>query len=163
MAQIVYDRFDTSLIGMLTLVADEKGLRHITFENARRPVAVQSSWRHDAAFFKEAKAQLMAYLNNEIKNFSLSLAPTGTAFQKSVWKALLKIPYGEVRSYQWVAEQIGNPKAVRAVGGANAKNPLPVVIPCHRVIGANGSLTGFGGGLGVKQALIDLEKGAVRV
>ncbi len=159
---MVYDHFDTALIGMLTLVADEQGLRHITFENARRPVTVQPSWRHDPAFFREAKSQLIAYLNNETKYFDLSLAPIGTPFQQAVWQALLRIPYGEVRSYRWVAEQVGNPKAVRAVGGANARNPIPVIIPCHRVIGADGSLTGFGGGLNVKQALIDLENGIFR-
>jgi len=154
---MVYDYYNTGVIGTLTLVADDHGLRHINFETARHPVGIENHWRRDTAFFAEAKAQLQAYFNGEIRQFDLPLAPSGTPFQQGVWKALQTIPYGTVTSYGWVAEQIGNPKAVRAVGGANAKNPLPVVVPCHRVIGSNGALTGFGGGLDVKQRLIELE------
>ncbi|MDA8137325.1 MAG: methylated-DNA--[protein]-cysteine S-methyltransferase [Desulfobacteraceae bacterium] len=155
---MIYDYFNTHVIGTLTLVADSEGLRHIGFESARRPVPILSGWKHDAAFFKAAKNQLRAYFNGELQQFDLPLAPLGTAFQQSVWRALRKIPYGAVVSYRWVAEQINNPKAVRAVGGANARNPLPIVVPCHRVIGSDGELTGFGGGLDVKQRLIELEK-----
>lgn len=154
---MIYDYFDTGLIGTLTLVADEQGLRHIDFERERYPVTIQPDWRQDPAFFVETKRQLRAYFKGELRQFDLPLAPHGTPFQLSVWNALKTIPYGTVASYRWVAEQIGNPKAVRAVGGANARNPLPVVIPCHRVIGSNGTLTGFGGGLDIKQRLIDLE------
>ncbi|MBW1814287.1 MAG: methylated-DNA--[protein]-cysteine S-methyltransferase, partial [Deltaproteobacteria bacterium] len=121
---------------------------------------IESDWKQDSNYFKRVKAQLRAYFNSELKQFDLTLAPEGTAFQKSVWKTLQDIPYGTVTTYQWVANQIGNPKAVRAVGGANGKNPIAIVIPCHRVIGSNGSLTGFGGGLDVKQRLINLEQTA---
>jgi methylated-DNA-[protein]-cysteine S-methyltransferase len=155
---MVYDLFETGLIGVLTLVADEEGLRHIHFENDHAMVPMDSAWRQDPAFFTRVKGQLRAYFNGELKEFDLPLAPMGTVFQKSVWQALQKIPYGTVASYRWVAEQIGNPRAVRAVGGANGRNPLPIVIPCHRVIGSDGSLTGFGGGLEIKQRLIDLER-----
>jgi methylated-DNA-[protein]-cysteine S-methyltransferase len=99
----------------------------------------------------------LRYFRGEREDFDLPLAPRGTAFQVAVWQALRKIPYGSVTTYRWVAEQVGNPQATRAVGAANGKNPLPIVIPCHRVIGSNGTLTGFGGGLEVKQRLIALE------
>jgi len=101
--------------------------------------------------------QLTAYFEGRLKRFDLPLAPVGTAFQLSVWEALKAIPYGEVASYGEIARAIGNPKAVRAVGGANARNPIPIIIPCHRVIGSDGSLTGFGGGLETKRRLLDLE------
>lgn len=153
-----YDYLSTDLIGTLTLVADEKGLRRIAFETAKNPIRIKTDWQRAPAFFKEAKAQLTAYLSGDLKTFDLPLAPEGTDFQKRVWQALMTIPYGAVKSYGWIARKIGNPKAVRAVGGANGKNPLPIVIPCHRVIGSNGSLTGFGGGLALKQRLIELEK-----
>lgn len=155
---MIYDYFDTGLIGTLTLAADDQGLRHIAFESAHKPVPILSGWKHDTAFFKSAKEQLRAYFNKELLQFDLPLAPMGTPFQQRVWRALHKIPYGAVVSYRWVAEQIDHPKAVRAVGGANARNPLPIVIPCHRVIGSDGELTGFGGGLAVKEQLIALEK-----
>lgn len=154
---MVYDFFDTGLIGVLTLAADEKGLRHIDFETARNPIGIDAGWKRDAAFFAPVKTQLKEYFNGERQSFDLVLAPVGTAFQQQVWEILQTIPFGAVASYRWVAQQLGNPKAVRAVGGANAKNPLPIVIPCHRVIGTNGRLTGFGGGLATKQRLLELE------
>lgn len=155
---MVYDIFETNCIGLLTLAADEQGLRRINFETSRKPVFIGSDWNRDPDYFKNIKAQLRAYFNGELKQFDLPLAPEGTAFQQAVWKTLQTIPYGTVTTYQWVADQIGNPKAVRAVGGANGKNPIAIVIPCHRVIGSDGSLTGFGGGLDVKQRLIGLER-----
>ncbi len=153
-----YDYYATGLIGTLTLVGDERGLRQIVFENGRRPVVLQADWQRDPDFFSAAKAQLADYFNGARRTFDLPLAPQGTPFQLAVWQILQKIPYGSVTTYGWVAEQLGNPRAVRAVGGANGKNPLPIVIPCHRVIGSDGTLTGFGGGLDVKQRLIALEK-----
>jgi methylated-DNA-[protein]-cysteine S-methyltransferase len=153
-----YDYFETGLIGALTLVADELGLRHIKFATSRTPMVIQADWRRRPDVFDETKTQLDAYFKGERRDFDLPLAPEGTAFQKAVWQALRKIPYGSVTTYRWVAEQVGNPRAVRAVGGANGKNPLPIVVPCHRVIGCNGTLTGFGGGLDVKKRLIDLER-----
>ncbi len=155
---IYYDFFDTGLIGTLTLIADDQGLRFIDFATARRPIQLEESWQHHRPYFRETRTQLQAYFSGELTQFNLSLAPRGTTFQKRVWQALQKIPYGSVTSYGQIAEQIDAPKAVRAVGGANGRNPLPVVIPCHRVIGSNGHLTGFGGGLAVKAQLIELEK-----
>lgn len=105
--------------------------------------------------------QLAEYFQGKRKEFTLPLAPQGTDFQKRVWEALCTIPYGQTRSYGEMAAQIGNPKACRAVGGANNKNPIMIFIPCHRVIGADGSLVGFGGGLQAKKYMLDLEKGEI--
>jgi len=105
-----------------------------------------------------AVTQLHEYFNGVRQAFDFPMNPRGTDFQKSVWTALIAIPYGETRTYRAIAEQIGNPKAVRAVGMANNRNPLPIVVPCHRVIGSNGALVGYAGGLDVKRFLIDLEK-----
>lgn len=153
-----YDVFDTGLIGSLTLVGDNAGLRHIEFEKKKKPLALQTQWQRNPSFFTEVKTQLRAYFDGELTAFDVSLAPVGTPFQLSVWQALCAIPYGELVSYKAIATAIGNPKAVRAVGGANGKNPIPIIVPCHRVIGHNGALTGFGGGLTTKQRLIDLER-----
>lgn len=112
----------------------------------------------ETSLLQRAGIQLMEYFQGKRKEFSLPLAPRGTEFQKKVWKALCTIPYGQTRSYGGVAAQIGNPRACRAVGRANNKNPIMIFIPCHRVIGADGSLTGFGGGLEAKKYMLDLEK-----
>ena len=111
----------------------------------------------DSPLLREAERQLRAYFRGERRTFELPLAPHGTAFQKAVWAALLEIPYGETRSYAEIAAKTGKPRACRAVGMANKRNPLPVFIPCHRVIGADGSLTGYAGGLEIKAALLALE------
>ena len=108
---------------------------------------------------KEPVRQVEAYFSGKLKDFDFPLAPQGTTFQTSVWKELLRIPYGETISYGELARRLGNPKAVRAVGLANGSNPIAIVIPCHRVIGSNGSLVGYGGGLPIKQALLALERG----
>lgn len=107
---------------------------------------------------KEASKQLIEYLNGVRKTFDLPLNPEGTEFQKKVWKALCDIPYGETRSYKQVAEAVGNPKASRAIGMANNKNPIMIFIPCHRVIGTNGKLVGYAGGLQMKEKLLELER-----
>jgi methylated-DNA-[protein]-cysteine S-methyltransferase len=112
---------------------------------------------------KEPVRQLRAYFAGELKDFDLPLAPKGTEFQQNVWAELCKIPYGETISYGELARRIGNPNASRAVGLANGSNPIPVVIPCHRVIGANGKLTGYGGGLPIKERLLALEKKQLRL
>lgn len=153
-----YDFFETGLIGTLTLAGDEKGLRHILFEKERRLVPIRDDWKRVPDFFQPLKTQLRAYFSRELKQFDIPLAPVGTPFQLRVWRALQTIPYGSLVSYKAIAEAVGNAKAVRAVGGANGKNPIPIIVPCHRVIGSNGTLTGFGGGLEVKQRLIDLER-----
>jgi methylated-DNA-[protein]-cysteine S-methyltransferase len=155
---MIYDFFETKYIGPLFMAADDKGIRHLKFEKSKKTFQIERDWNQNPDYFKEAKTQLRAYFNGELKKFDLAVAPEGTVFQMSVWNTLQTIPYGTVTTYQWVADQIGNPKAVRAVGGANGKNPISIIIPCHRVIGSDGSLTGFGGGLDVKQRLIDLER-----
>ena len=156
-----YDYFETGLIGTLTLVGDEEGLRRIVFPKKKNPIIIQRDWKNDSDFFAEAKAQLRAYFKGALKQFDLPLGPEGTPFQLKVWEVLRAIPYGELASYKTIAGAIGAPKAARAVGGANGRNPLPIVVPCHRCIGSDGSLTGFGGGLDTKKRLIDLERSHV--
>jgi methylated-DNA-[protein]-cysteine S-methyltransferase len=119
---------------------------------------IQPSWRHDAAALQEVCAQLRAYFARELFAFELTVAITGTAFQRAVWRELNAIGYGQTASYRDIAVAVGRPRAVRAVGGANHVNPVPIIIPCHRVVGANGSLTGYGGGLDCKLALLELEQ-----
>lgn len=113
---------------------------------------------YETPLLKEAYSQLKSYLDGKLKEFSLPLEPSGTEFMKKVWKELLKIPYGKTSTYKEIAQKVNSPKAVRAVGQANHRNPIPIFIPCHRVIGSDGSLTGFGGGLELKQQLLDLER-----
>ena len=151
-----FDRVPTP-VGTLTVAADTLGLRHIRFERERHPIANDSGWIHDAGALRDAREQLLAYFAGERREFDLPLHPVGTPFQRDVWRALATIPYGATWSYGELARCIGAPKAVRAVGAANGRNPLPIVLPCHRVIGGDGQLTGFGGGLPVKQFLLDLE------
>lgn len=112
----------------------------------------------ETEFIKEVKKQLDEYFSGKREKFNLPLAPSGTEFQKKVWNALTKIPYGKTCSYQDIACEIGNPNACRAVGMANNKNPIAIIIPCHRVVGKNGGLTGYAGGLGIKKVLLDIEK-----
>jgi len=153
-----FDYLETDLVGTLTLSGDETGLRHIFFQKEINALSIGADWKRMPDFFLPVKAQLRAYFKGELQQFDLPLAPVGTPFQLKVWEALKAIPYGGLASYKSIAEAIGNPKAVRAVGGASGKNPLPIIVPCHRVIGADGSLTGFGGGLEAKRRLIDLER-----
>jgi methylated-DNA-[protein]-cysteine S-methyltransferase len=156
-------RYINSTLGELLLAGDEAGLRIIGFPCGKGRVDPDSDWEMNRDCFKEAETQLLEYFNGERHEFDLQLAPTGTAFQLDVLKALQEIPFGETRSYLQIAQRINRPKAVRAVGAANGRNPLPIVIPCHRVIGADGSLTGFGGGLNAKVFLLELEGGLARV
>lgn len=146
-----------SPIGKLLLAGDEQGLQRLGFPQGKGHVAPESDWVENDNFFTEVKRQLNAYFDGELKEFSLSLVPRGTEFQLRVLDALQRIPFGETCSYGELARVIGKPNASRAVGAANGRNPLPIVIPCHRVIGSNGTLTGFGGGLDVKQFLLNLE------
>jgi methylated-DNA-[protein]-cysteine S-methyltransferase len=155
-----YDTFETDVAGTLILAGDEKGLRHLNFINGRHPIAIENTWRRDPSPFTALKAQLTAYFSGERRSFEIDLAPEGTPFQMKVWAALREIPYGRVVSYQWIARRIGSPEAVRAVGAANGRNPISIIIPCHRVIGKNGNLTGYGGGLDVKRRLLRLENPA---
>ena len=153
-----YSHMD-SPIGRLLLAGDEGGLRLISFPTGSRTRDVEPGWMENDAPFVEAKRQLVAYFAGELTEFDLPLAPEGTPFQLSVWQALRRIPYGKTVSYGAIAESIGRPSASRAVGAANGANPLPIVVPCHRVIGSTGKLTGFGGGLDTKAALLALEQG----
>jgi methylated-DNA-[protein]-cysteine S-methyltransferase len=146
-----------SPVGTLTLVASDTGLAAILWENDA-PGRVRLDFAAgDHPVLREAERQLGEYFAGTRTAFDLPLDFTGTDFQKSVWQALLTIPFGETRSYAQIARQIGNPKAVRAVGAANGRNPISIVSPCHRVIGANGTLTGFAGGLDAKAHLLALE------
>ena len=152
-----------SPLGPLLLVADDAGLRQIHFVNGRHPAQPESSWIEDRAPLNETIGQLQAYFAGDLENFNLQLMPEGTPFQLEVWRTLCDIPYGETISYGKLASRIGNPKASRAVGLANGSNPIPIVIPCHRVIGSNGKLTGYGGGLPIKEKLLALERRQLRL
>ena len=141
-----------SPVGELTLVASERGLAAVLW---RGEAAARGAVRDDGhAVLATARAQLLGYFAGRVIAFDLPLDPVGTPFQRMVWAALATIPFGHTRSYRDIAVQIGQPTATRAVGAANGRNPLSIVVPCHRVIGANGSLTGFGGGLETKQWLL---------
>ena len=146
-----------SLIGPLLLAGDEGGLRMVHFASGRRQKSPQRDWRENKAPFKEVIRQLQAYFEGKLKDFDVPLILEGTEFQLLVWSNLRQIPYGETVSYGQLARRIGSPEAARAVGLANGSNPIPIIIPCHRVIGSNGDLTGFGGGLPVKKKLLELE------
>ncbi len=152
-----------SPVGPLLLVADEGGLRQILFVNGRHPARPDPTWKEHPASFAETIHQLRAYFAGKLERFELPLAPDGTPFQLKVWRRLCDIPYGETISYGELARRIGNPNASRAVGLANGSNPIPIVIPCHRVIGSNGKLTGYGGGLPIKEKLLALERHQLRL
>lgn len=141
-------------IGKVTIACDKQG---ITLISSRDEVDLAGEKRQ-TPLLDEAAKQLEEYFRGQRQKFDLPLNPQGTTFQKKVWEALCQIPYGETRSYKDVANMIGNPKACRAVGGANNKNPIMIVVPCHRVIGANGKLIGYDGGLELKKYLLNLEK-----
>ncbi len=157
MSSSFYATIDSPL-GPLLLVADGDSLRRIHFVNGRHPAQPDPVWKQDPAPLKEPLRQLNAYFAGDLENFDLPLAPEGTTFQQQVWKQLCDIPYGETISYGELARRIGNPNASRAVGLANGSNPIPIIIPCHRVIGSNGKLTGYGGGLPIKEKLLALEQ-----
>ena len=153
-----------SPVGRLTLVASEKGLAAILWENDApqrvRLGPLQENPEHPV--LQETERQLNDYFAGKLTRFSLPLDFTGTSFQKKVWEALATIPFGETRTYGEIATQIGHPKAVRAVGAANGRNPISIVAACHRVIGRNGKLTGFAAGLETKASLLALEANALK-
>ncbi|MEU6302448.1 methylated-DNA--[protein]-cysteine S-methyltransferase [Streptomyces chartreusis] len=146
--------------GPLTLVADDGVLCGLYMTDQRHRPAEETFGLRDDTHFAEAEDQLKAYFAGELKEFTLELRMPGTPFQRSVWEQLKKIPYGETRSYGQLADALGNSGASRAVGLANGKNPIGIIVPCHRVVGASGSLTGYGGGLARKQRLLDFESAA---
>ena len=149
-----YDTID-SPIGELLLTADGGALTRLYMS----PFDVDPAWEHDPAALAEPARQLAEYFAGERTEFELELAPAGTAFQQRVWALLLEIPYGETTTYGALAHELGDPRKVRAVGLANGRNRIAIVVPCHRVIGANGTLTGFAAGLDRKRFLLDLEQG----
>ena len=154
----MYYTYAASPIGQLLLAGSADALQVIGFPHGDKARRADIGWeRYDEPFKKTAR-QLNEYFAGERREFELELAPEGTKFQVEVLEALRGIPYGETRTYRDIAVAVGRPKAVRAVGNANGRNPLPIVIPCHRVIGSDGSLTGFGGGIEVKHYLLDLEQ-----
>ena len=147
-------------LGSLLAARTTEGIASISFMKSGRPAAPAADWERIDGLFDDVREQLGSYFDGQLTSFDLPLDPMGTPFQRDVWSALLSIPYGATCSYSDIARAVGRPKAFRAVGAANGANPLPIVVPCHRVIGSNGSLTGFGGGMQVKQRLLELESGA---
>ncbi len=159
-AEAIYWHEIDSPIGRLLLAGDGDSLIQVGFQSGPRPLRPADGWIADAAPLRAPIAQLTEYFAGRRHGFELRLAPRGTEFQRRVWRALTDIPYGKTISYGELARRIGKPSASRAVGLANGANPLPIVVPCHRVIGADGSLTGFGGGLPIKRKLLALEEAA---
>src|SRR5215211_6284820 len=152
-----------SPIGELLLVGDEERLCGLYMQEGRTRMAVRSYWREADEPFADAREQLGQYFAGERTEFDLPLATQGTDFERSVWAELERIPYGQTTSYGEIARRIGRPERARAVGAANGRNPISVIVPCHRVIGADGSLTGFGGGMSAKAWLLDHERGQVQL
>jgi methylated-DNA-[protein]-cysteine S-methyltransferase len=155
----VYYTSIASPVGPLLLAGDRHALRVLWFGRGRKAAGPDAAWVESADPFRGVVSQLAEYFAGRRTRFEVAVEPRGTPFQQTVWRALQDIPYGETTSYGELARRIGDVKAVRAVGLANGANPVAIIIPCHRVIGANGALTGFGGGLPTKRALLDLEQG----
>lgn len=148
-----------SPVGPLTLAGHDDVLTNLRMDDQAHPPSGHDKWVLDEGAFPKVADQLEAYFDGELTEFDTAFDLEGTAFQRRVWSALLEIPYGETWSYGQVARRIGQPTASRAVGMANGRNPIAIIVPCHRVIGASGTLTGYGGGLDRKQTLLDLERG----
>ena len=161
----LHSKFIDSPVGKLKLIATDRGLAAILWanENPRRVrLAGQTEDAHHAILTK-AETQLSQYFAGKRQHFDLPLDPQGTPFQRAVWDALLAIPFGETRTYGQLAKQLGNPNATRAVGAANGRNPIAIIVPCHRVVGSTGKLTGFAGGLHTKSFLLELEARSLRL
>lgn len=153
----IYYEYYKSPVGKLLLVGDGVNIMKLGFPSGKMKLRRERDWTKDGLPFKQAIRQLDAFFEGELKSFDLPLVVTGTSFRKLVWAGLMDIPYGETWSYSQLANHIGMPNACRAVGSANGVNPIPIIIPCHRVVGSDGSLTGFGGGLKTKEFLLELE------
>jgi methylated-DNA-[protein]-cysteine S-methyltransferase len=149
----------TSPIGELLLVGTSSALTGLYMVTQSSSMTPEVHWERDDSWFGEVSAQLTAYFDGELSSFVLTVAPTGTEFQRRVWSQLALIPYGRTVSYGELAAEVGNPRAMRAVGTANGRNPIAVIVPCHRVIAAGGGIGGYGGGLERKRLLLDLEQG----
>ena len=159
MTSTLHHRMDSPL-GVLTLLSDGSCLTGLYMSEHAGAAAAVTGSQQSAAALRAVSEQLDAYFAGQLQTFDVPTAAQGTVFQQKVWSALCTIPYGTTVTYRDIAEQIGAPKAVRAVGLANGRNPISIIVPCHRVIGANGSLTGYGGGLDRKRVLLDLEAAA---
>ncbi|MFT6899872.1 MAG: methylated-DNA-[protein]-cysteine S-methyltransferase [Colwellia sp.] len=154
----MYFTLTPSPYGDIALTANEQGLTALAFQEGALPLIINDNYTESPSHFIEVCQQLKEYCLGKRTTFDVPLAPQGTPFQQKVWQALLKIKQGDTKSYSWIAKRINNEKAVRAVGAANGKNPIALIIPCHRVIGANGKLTGYAGGLALKAKLLMHEK-----
>ena len=157
MKAAIYERIIESPLGPISLAGTDEGLIRVDFQHGERPVEVTPSGRMPPGYFEQAVAQLREYFEGTRQHFDLPLAPPGTAFQHQVWQALQHIPFGHTTTYQDLAARLGKPTASRAVGSANGRNPIAIIIPCHRVIGRDGRLRGYAGGLHIKQQLLQHE------
>lgn len=158
--QTIYFSFLDTPIGKLLLAATDQGLRYVHFGGKLPEFSKGELWIESPAILRPYEEQLRAYFQGELREFTCKLDLNGTEFQKKCWNALLRIPYGKTCSYADIAQQVGSPRAFRAVGQANHNNPIPIIVPCHRVITSSGTLGGYGGGLDVKQKLLHLEMGS---
>ena len=156
---VTYTYLDTGVVGRVLVAWSADGLVAVNLGTELSTCPPKPEWHFDENLHCAATEQLRAYFDGKRKEFDLPLVLDGTPFQEKVWRALAEIPYGRTVSYGQLAKSIGSPKAVRAVGAANGRNPLPIVLPCHRVIGSDGKLHGYAGGLDIKAALLDLERG----
>lgn len=147
-----------SPVGRLLLVGSSDGLQTLQFQDGAHPLDIQPTWKKAREPFRAVLEQLKEYFDGSRTRFQITLNLKGTPFQRHVWRALQRIPYGQTVSYGEIARQVGSPNAPRAVGAANGQNPVSIIVPCHRVIGANGQLVGYGGGLPIKTALLALEQ-----
>jgi methylated-DNA-[protein]-cysteine S-methyltransferase len=154
-----FSTFD-SPVGELLLVGDDDGLRGLYLPDHKRGPSVGPGWKRDDAALAATRAQLAEYFAGERTGFDVPVAPSGTPFQLEVWEQLKRIPYGETRCYGDIAKELGRPGAARAVGAANGRNPISIVVPCHRVVGSTGTLTGYAGGVAAKERLLALERRA---
>ncbi|MEH6383149.1 MAG: methylated-DNA--[protein]-cysteine S-methyltransferase [Colwellia sp.] len=159
----MYFTLTSSPYGDIALTANEQGLTALAFQEGALPLIINDNYTESPSHFIEVCQQLKEYFLGKRTTFDVPLAPQGTPFQQKVWQALLTIKQGDTKSYLWIAKRINNEKAVRAVGAANGKNPIALIIPCHRVIGANGKLTGYAGGLALKAKLLMHEKAQFNV
>ena len=156
-ADLLYHQTD-SPIGLLTLAGTSEALLYLRFAEYEKPFEVPNSWQHDAKRFENEVAQLEAYFAGESDKFDIPLDLRGSSFNQSVWQELSRIPYGEVITYGELARRVGKPDGAQAVGNANGKNPIPIIVPCHRVIAAKNNIGGFTGGVQTKQTLLQLER-----
>ena len=159
-----YTRFSSEFCEII-LAGDERGLKHLHLNTGKgkRNFTINKNWVENAEFFSDIVKQIKEYFSGKRKIFNIKLNPEGTDYQKKIWNEVLKVKFGETASYGEIAERAGNKKASRAVGTANSKNPLPLIVPCHRIIGSDGRLTGFAHGLEMKKKLLDFEAGKEKI